>query len=106
MPTAAAIALGSNLGDRAAHMAAGFDGIARLGMLVARSGVIETAPVGPVAQGPYLNAAAVVRTELAARELLAALLEIERTHGRDRAKEQRWGPRTLDLDLLLYGDAI
>jgi len=56
--------------------------------------------------GPYLNAAVTIETTLAPRALLDALLEIERTRGRDRSKEQRWGPRTLDLDLLLYADRV
>jgi 2-amino-4-hydroxy-6-hydroxymethyldihydropteridine diphosphokinase len=100
------IALGSNLGDRRARVE---DAIRTLGeipgtTLVARSPIIETAPVGPVGQGAFLNAAAGVRTPLSARDLLAALNEIERRAGRER--RERWGPRTLDLDLLLYGDAV
>lgn len=67
---------------------------------------IETAPVGGVDQGAYLNAAALLRTSLLPRELLDALHGIEREQGRDRSKERRWGPRTLDLDLLTYGDMI
>jgi 2-amino-4-hydroxy-6-hydroxymethyldihydropteridine diphosphokinase len=59
-----------------------------------------------VRQGPYLNAAALLETALGARALLDALLAIERARGRDRAGAARWGPRTLDLDLLLYGDRI
>ena len=66
----------------------------------------ETAPVGGVPQGLYLNAAATLRTGLSPRELLDGLLAIERAHGRDRLTEARWGPRTLDLDLILYGDLI
>ena len=61
---------------------------------------------GMVAQPDFLNAVALLETELPARGLLEALLAIERAHGRDRASETRWGPRTLDLDLLLYGDAV
>jgi len=67
---------------------------------------IQTEPIGPVPQGSYLNAAAVIRTALTPRALLGALLDIERSRGRDRASEQRWGPRTLDLDLLLYADRV
>ena len=104
----AAIALGSNIGDRASHIGAGVDAIARLprSSVVARSRVHETAPVGPVPQGAYLNAAVLVETGLGARELLVAIHEIERSRGRDRPHEVRWGPRTLDLDLILYGDAV
>jgi 2-amino-4-hydroxy-6-hydroxymethyldihydropteridine diphosphokinase len=103
-----AIALGSNLGDRAAYLHAGLAGLRGLPhtVLDAASQLIETAPVGGVDQGPYLNAAALLRTSLPPRELLEALHAIERAHGRDRSREQRWGPRTLDLDLLTYGDVI
>jgi len=72
--------------------------------LVAAS--IETEPVGPPGQGPYLNAAARIETTLDAADLLAVLLRVERVAGRDRSAEPRWGPRTLDLDLLLHGDAV
>jgi 2-amino-4-hydroxy-6-hydroxymethyldihydropteridine diphosphokinase len=101
----AAIALGSNLGDRHAHIQFALDQLHRLAQtrLTAHSTILETAPVGPVDQGPYLNAAALVETTLSARDLLDALLSVERLRGRDRSLEQRWGPRTLDLDLLLYG---
>jgi len=104
----AAIALGSNIGDRAAHLRAAALGLARLprSRLGAQSSVRETAPVGPVAQGAFLNQAVLLETGLSARELLAALHEVERSRGRDRSHERRWGPRTLDLDLILYGDAI
>lgn len=70
------------------------------------SPVIETEPVGPPGQGPYLNAAASFETTLTARTLLDRLLTIERRLGRDRAGTQRWGPRTIDLDLLLFGDSV
>lgn len=73
---------------------------------MARSRVIETDPVGPAGQGAYLNAAALIVTTLPPEELLAALLAIERSAGRDREASIRWGPRTLDLDILLYGDLI
>lgn len=100
----AAIAIGSNLGDRNGHVRAAFDAIDALegAALVARSREHETEPVGPPGQGPYLNAAAVVETTMSPGGLLEALLAIERTRGRDRASEQRWGARTLDLDLLLF----
>ncbi len=106
----AAIALGSNVdseaGSRADHLAAALallDDPPRCAVL-ARSRLIETSPVGPIPQGPYLNAAAVLRTRLSPIELLSRLLEIEQLRGRNRAREGRWGPRTLDLDLLLYDD--
>ncbi|MEM1185856.1 MAG: 2-amino-4-hydroxy-6-hydroxymethyldihydropteridine diphosphokinase [Planctomycetota bacterium] len=104
----AAIGLGSNLGVREAHIEAGFTEIAALARtsLIGRSTVIETEPVGPAGQGPYLNAAALVATRLSARGLLDGLIAIETGRGRDRSVEERWGPRTLDLDVLLYGDAV
>jgi 2-amino-4-hydroxy-6-hydroxymethyldihydropteridine diphosphokinase len=104
----ACIGIGSNLGDRREHLAAAARGLRAVPRteLLAVADPIETDPVGPVAQGAYLNSAALLRTELPATELLAALLSIERSRGRDRPREQRWGPRTLDLDLLLYGDRI
>jgi 2-amino-4-hydroxy-6-hydroxymethyldihydropteridine diphosphokinase len=70
------------------------------------SRLIETDPVGPPGQGRYLNGAACVETTLDAAALLAALHEVEQACGRDRSREQRWGPRTCDLDLLLYDDAV
>lgn len=107
-PETVAVALGSNLGDRASHLAAAVESMAALPLtsLAAASPVIETAPVGPVDQGPYLNAAVLLRTLLTPHDLLARLLLIERARGRDRAIEPRWGPRTLDLDILLFGDRV
>lgn len=101
--TRAWIALGSNLGDRAATIAAAVAALRFHPAIVveAVSAVIETPPVGPPGQGPYLNAVARVRTNLCPRELLNALLAIERSLGRERARAERWGPRTIDLDLLL-----
>ncbi len=108
MPHLAAIALGSNLGDRTRHLDAGVLAIAEFEgtRTMALSEYIETDPVGPAGQGAYLNAAMVVETSIKPRALLDALLEIERANGRDRDAEQRWGPRTLDLDLLLYADRV
>lgn len=97
----AAIGLGSNLGDRAAHIASAVGALAELGVLVRVSSLYETAPIGGPDQGPYLNAVVVIVTELSPRELLNSCLEIELEAGRERV--ERWGPRTLDLDLLLYG---
>jgi 2-amino-4-hydroxy-6-hydroxymethyldihydropteridine diphosphokinase len=105
---AACIGLGSNVGDRRVHIRAAVAALsASPGILVESvSPLHETQPVGPVPQGLYLNAAAVVRTRLEPRAMLERLLVIERARGRDRSQEQRWGPRTLDMDLLLYGDRI
>ncbi len=102
------IALGSNVGDRRAAIESalralgGTPGV----QVTATSTIIETAPEGPLGQPAYLNAAAALATTLAPRELLERLLAIEVQQGRDRAAEQRWGPRRLDLDLLLYDDRI
>ncbi len=92
------ISLGSNLGDREATIRAA---VAALPGVVAVSELRETEPVGVVVQPPFLNGVARLETELSARELLAALLAVERQLGRER--RERWGPRTIDLDLLLYG---
>ncbi len=102
------IALGSNLGDRLAHLHFAFDQLAFLrdSSLVRRSEIIETPPLGPPGQQAYLNAAAIVETRLSARALLNEMLSIERRAGRDRSTTQRWGPRTLDLDLLLFGETV
>jgi len=105
----ACLAIGSNLGDRASHMAAAVEGLRRTpGVeLLAVSRAHETAPVGgPPGQGAFLNGACLVRTSLTARALLNAMQAIEHTRGRDREQETRWGPRTLDLDLLLFGTQI
>ncbi|MGE5231005.1 MAG: 2-amino-4-hydroxy-6-hydroxymethyldihydropteridine diphosphokinase [Deltaproteobacteria bacterium] len=98
------VALGSNVGDRAAHLAAARDALARLPdtRLVAASGVEETAPLGGMAQPPYLNQMVVLETGLEPHALLAALQAIERARGRVRTA--RWGARTLDLDIVAYGD--
>lgn len=107
-PVNAAVAIGSNVGDRRAHVDAAVAGMAAIAgvRVVAVSPVIETDPVGPVEQGFFLNAACLLETAVPPRALLEGLLRIERERGRDRVQETRWGPRTLDLDLLLYGDRV
>jgi len=107
----ACIGLGANLGDRAATIKSALRAIDKSpGVSVVRaSPLIETAPVlppGGATQPAYLNAAAVLCTSLTARALLNTLLDVERRHGRERASGERWAPRTLDLDLLLYGDDV
>ena len=99
--TRAAIGLGSNVGDRREHLHSARRALSNLGTEVAVSSLYETAPVGPVEQGPFLNAVVVIDTERAPAHLLAALFEIEQRHG--RLRDVHWGPRTLDLDILLYG---
>jgi 2-amino-4-hydroxy-6-hydroxymethyldihydropteridine diphosphokinase len=99
------VGLGSNLGDRAAYLLLGLSALSRLPKthLLRLSPVYETDPVGPP-QPPYLNMVAELETELSPKGLLAEMLRIEKALGRER--RERWGPRTLDLDLLLYGDLV
>ncbi|MCU1458045.1 MAG: 2-amino-4-hydroxy-6-hydroxymethyldihydropteridine diphosphokinase [Actinomycetia bacterium] len=98
------LGLGSNLGDRLGYLQLAVDGLAASpGVeLVAVSPVYETAPVGGPEQPDYLNAVAEVETTLSARELLAVANAIE-AEG-ERVRKERWGPRTLDIDVLLVGD--
>ncbi len=97
----ALIALGSNLGDRAGYLLSGVAALSRAGVrILALSRIYETEPVGPPGQGPYLNQVARLETELEPEALLSLLLRVEAAHGRTRAV--RFGPRTLDLDLLDY----
>jgi 2-amino-4-hydroxy-6-hydroxymethyldihydropteridine diphosphokinase len=106
MSRRAALALGSNLGDRldllraAVRDLAGTPGLE----IVASSAVYETAPVGGPRQGAYLNAVVVVRTDLASRALLDRALAVESDQGRVRL--ERWGPRTLDIDVLSVADEV
>jgi 2-amino-4-hydroxy-6-hydroxymethyldihydropteridine diphosphokinase len=99
------VAMGSNLGDRDAHLAGALAGLrVTEGVeVVAVSLLYETDPVGPSPQGPYLNGAIELATSLAPDALLERLLEIEASRGRTRGSDRN-APRTLDLDLLLYGD--
>ena len=96
--TLAYVGLGSNLGDREATI---YAAIAALAGVVAASELRETDPVGGTEQPPFLNGAIALETELSPRELLESLLAVELELGRER--RERWGPRTIDLDLLLYG---
>ena len=106
MPQTAAIALGSNLGDREANLLAAIEHLRALGTVEKVSSFHDTAPVGYLDQPRFLNAAALVQTTLPPHELLAALLAIEKQMGRDRATTVAKGPRVIDLDLLLYGDVV
>ena len=112
LPTAArvnrrtVIAMGSNLGDRLDYLQGGLDGLfdtPRL-MFLAVSPVYETAPVGGPEQPDYLNAVVIAKTSMPAQAVL------ERCHGLEdafgRVRDERWGPRTLDLDLIIYGDEV
>jgi 2-amino-4-hydroxy-6-hydroxymethyldihydropteridine diphosphokinase len=100
-----AVALGSNLGERMDHLRRSVDELRELGTVAAISGLYETQPVGGPDQGAYLNAVVLLDTDLAPDELLDSLQEIEARHGRVRTV--RWGPRTLDLDIVsVDGPAI
>ncbi|MDB4884579.1 MAG: 2-amino-4-hydroxy-6-hydroxymethyldihydropteridine pyrophosphokinae [Gemmatimonadetes bacterium] len=98
------VALGSNLGDRAAYLASARNALALLRgtRLVAASAVEETAPFGWSAQGPYLNQMVALRTSIAPLPLLAELQRIERSLG--RVRRARWGARTIDLDIVRHGE--
>jgi 2-amino-4-hydroxy-6-hydroxymethyldihydropteridine diphosphokinase len=100
------IGLGSSLGEREATLREALTRLSELDgvAVVAVSSFRETDPVGNADQPRFVNAAAELETTLGPRELLDRLLEVERSLGRDRTREERWGPRTVDLDLLLYGD--
>jgi len=111
MPVTAAIALGSNIGDRQAHISYAFKALETLqrSILLACGPVIQTLPVAHPSVDPgglYLNSAALLETDLSPRELLDGLHAIEQARGRNRAGEARWSARTLDLDLLTYGDRV
>ena len=101
MTDVAYIALGSNLGNRELALAKARAAIAAIRdtRLIAATEVEETEPIGPVVQGKFLNQMVAVSTTLPPRTLLAALHRIERAAGRVRAS--RWGPRTLDLDIVM-----
>ena len=103
MRDVAYIALGSNLGQREVFLAEARRAIADLAhtKVLAQTDAEETEPIGPVAQGPFLNQMVAIETELSPQDLLAALKEIELAAGRVRTA--RWGPRTLDLDIVRYG---
>lgn len=95
------LSLGSNLGDRAATLHAALEELGRRGVrIVRRSSLYETAPVGVTGQPVFLNLAVEVETTLEPEDLLAACQAVERDLGRVRV--ERWGPRTVDIDILLY----
>ncbi len=98
------LALGSNLGDRLAHLQHALDRLRDTDTVTlnAVSRVYETDPVGGPEQGAYLNAVVAVDTDLSPRALLALAHRLERDA--QRVRRERWGPRTLDVDILLYGD--
>lgn len=99
------VALGSNLGDRRATLLAAVDALAEIDgvEVVAVSSLVETDPVGYLDQPQFLNGVVAIETTLGARDLLGVLLDVERRFGRERDGVPAQGPRTLDLDLVLYG---
>jgi 2-amino-4-hydroxy-6-hydroxymethyldihydropteridine diphosphokinase len=102
----AVIAMGSNLGDRLDYLQGGLDGLfdtPRIRFL-AVSPVYETAPVGGPGQPNYLNAVVIAETSMPAQAVLERCLSLEDAFG--RVRDERWGPRTLDLDLIVYGDEV
>jgi len=105
MRVRAYIGLGGNVGSVAETLASAVQAIHKLAhtTVVACSGLYASPAWGGVPQPDYLNAVVAIDTELEATALLKALLEIERHHGRNRNAGERWGPRTLDCDILLYG---
>ena len=96
------IARGSNLGDRAGHLSRARSAIAALpeSRIIAESSIEETPPIGPVEQGAFLNQMVAVETALSPSDLLRELQMIEHREGRERT--MRWGPRTLDLDIVRF----
>jgi 2-amino-4-hydroxy-6-hydroxymethyldihydropteridine diphosphokinase len=109
MPTAY-IGMGANLpscaGPPEATLAAALEKLAALGRVTAKSSLYSTEPIGYAEQPRFVNAVAALETEAGAQQLLDALMQIEKVFGRDRANAVPNGPRTLDLDILLYGDCV
>ena len=104
MTVKATIALGSNLGDRAGHISRALRGLGRFCTVERTASLYESAAAYVTDQPAFLNTACTVSTALAPRELLAALKGVEREIG--RREGLRWGPREIDLDIVLYGDAV
>ncbi len=104
MPVTAYIGLGSNMGDRAGACRRALELLSRAGRVTAVSSLYCTEPVGYKEQEEFINAAAELVTELSPQDLLAACREIENELGRVRVF--RWGPRAIDLDILLYGSKV
>ncbi|MCL1633273.1 2-amino-4-hydroxy-6-hydroxymethyldihydropteridine diphosphokinase [Luteimonas sp. SX5] len=107
-PAIAFVGLGGNVGDVARTLRAARDDLSALAdtRLLRMSRLYRTPAWGNQDQPDFVNAVAMLETQLAPHALLEHLLAIERIHGRSRYADLRWGPRTLDLDLLLYGDAV
>jgi 2-amino-4-hydroxy-6-hydroxymethyldihydropteridine diphosphokinase len=106
--TRAWLALGGNVGHSRALLDRAIEKLCERGdvRLVARSSDYRTPPWGVTEQAPFVNLCIAVETTLAPRDLLARAHEVERALGRDRAHEQRWGPRTVDIDLIAYDELV
>jgi 2-amino-4-hydroxy-6-hydroxymethyldihydropteridine diphosphokinase len=102
--TLAYLSLGSNVGDRAANLNHAIARLAALGKVVAASSFYETEPVEVTSQPWFLNCAVALDTERTAEDLLAGILHLEQQMGRRRGPNK--GPRTIDMDILLFGDAV
>jgi 2-amino-4-hydroxy-6-hydroxymethyldihydropteridine diphosphokinase len=104
MPVIAYIGIGSNIGDKRTHCLQAIESLGDAGRVVTTSSLYCTEPVGYTEQEEFINAVAAIETALPPRELLGVCNAIEGRMGRERTI--RWGPRTIDLDILLYGDAV
>ena len=100
----AVLSVGSNLGDRMGHLQGALDALAERVDVIAISGIYETSPVGGPEQDDFLNAVIIVETTLAPHELLALCQQVEAD--RNRVREVRWGPRTLDVDIIAMDDTV
>ncbi len=106
MLTRAYLSLGSNLGDRAAHLRQAIGKLSSLGAVTNCSSFYQTDPVEFTAQPEFLNCAVEIETQLSPPGFLAGILAIEREIGRDRTAQPAKGPRMIDIDILLVGDAV
>lgn len=100
------LSLGSNVGDRAANLRDAITRLGELGEVVAASSFYETEPVEFTAQPWFLNCAVKLDTEKMPKQLLSGIFDIEQQMGRRRRREQKKGPRTIDIDILLFGNSI
>jgi len=100
----AVLSVGSNLGDRMGHLQGALDALAERVDVIAISGIYETSPVGGPEQDDFLNAVIIVETTLAPHELLVLCQQVEAD--RNRVREVRWGPRTLDVDIIAMDDTV
>ncbi len=101
------LSLGSNIGNRHQNLVDSLNHIENYaGHVVQKSSVYETAPWGNEKQGNYLNQVVLIETNLSPQSLLHELLAVERLMGRNRNKDEKWGPRAIDIDILLYGDQV